>query len=357
MQDPLNPILFERLKRLFGRVRISNPGQAMVASYRQKSDGYKAMEILNPGEYYQVCCPRCNDTRFRLYINHRWGHRDPQNGSLNMWLVVCYNEDCYTSEEARLDLYEQVAGIDRVTLNNSTIREGEVVTIAREMVLPGTHYPLHTLPETHPANAYLAGRFYDPERLGRFYNVGYCPDSHYFLARNRIIAPVYQDKVLKGWQARHIGDLDWKAEDAPPKWWSCPGMDRSKLLYNLDNALQYRTGVLVEGPGDVWSFGPMAMACFGSTITGVQQKLFAAAFSRGSGVLLLDPDVRKTESKLRKVEEIAESYRLKKAFQYGIAVVWLPDGTDPGSLERKFLREYVADEAGKQGVKVDWRKR
>lgn len=361
MSEPLNPVLFERLKRRFGRVKISNEGQAMVTEYHTLPSGFKKMEIISAGEYYCVSCPRCSDTRFRLYINHRWARRDPINGTQNLWLCFCQNEDCYANEEARLDLYEQVAGIDQVMISHAALRQGEVVTAARSMALPGTHYRLDRLPQDHPANEYLAGRFYDPEKLGRFYDVGYCPESHYYLARNRIVAPVYQDKVLKGWQARYIGDMDWKNPDSPPKWWSCPGMDRSKLLYNLDNAKQYRTGIAMEGFGDVWSLGPMGVACFGSTMTHFQQKLFAAAFAKGSGVILFDADVKtakdkQTKTKLNKIEAMVADMRIKKVFRHGIALVWPPEGTDPGQLDRKFLRSYVADEAGKQGVKVDWRK-
>ena len=32
----------------------------------------------------------------------------------------------------------------------------------------------------------------------------------------RIVAPIYFHGQLRGWQARHIGEIDWKAEDAVP---------------------------------------------------------------------------------------------------------------------------------------------
>ena len=37
-----------------------------------------------------------------------------------------------------------------------------------------------------------------------------------------------------------------------------------------------------------------------------------------------------------------------------LAVVWLPDGYDPGTMDRRFMRRYVEREALGQGVKVSW---
>ena len=354
MSEPLNRLLYRQLQRVFGRVRICNEGQAMVARYGH--DAIKDRDeliITDPGEYYLVCCPRCSDTRFRLYINHRWGKRDEQ-GRRNLWLAICYNEDCYHTAEARWGLYAQLSEIEGV-LDNAPIAEGIEVTEAKEMELPGPVFRLDRLEPNHAANRYLAGRFYDPEMLGRFYRVGYCPTSPYYLATNRIIAPVYQDGILKGWQARYLGECDWKSEDAPPKWWSAPGMNRAKLLYNWDNARAFRTGVIVEGPGDVWSFGPMAMATFGSTMTTQQRRMFVAAFGQGSGVIMYDQDVQDKPSTAASYAKLIEE--LRPQFRHGLASVILPAGADPGDLDRAVLRAIVAEQALTQKVIISWERR
>ena len=71
---------------------------------------------------------------------------------------------------------------------------------------------------------------------------------------------------MRGWQARHVGDLDWKDPKSPPKYYTCPGMKVGQILYNLANAAKYKTGVIVEGVTDVWSFGPMAMCTMGASM-------------------------------------------------------------------------------------------
>jgi hypothetical protein len=369
MTQPLNKELYQALQAHFGQVRICGDGQAFVGGYckvtetvgkiapnEAKNEARYELVVDNPGEYYLVCCPKCHDTRFRLYINHTWGRRDSR-GRKNLWLAICFNENCYADPAAREELYEQVSRIGVESLARARISDGERITTPRELTLPGPVYPLDRLAPDHPANQYLAGRFYDPERLGRFYGVGYCPASPYYLATHRIIVPVYQNGSLRGWQARYIGDLDWKAEGAPPKWWTCPGMARARLLYNFDNAIKFRSGVAVEGAGDVWSLGPMAFGCFGCTMTSQQQHLFTQAFGNtGHGsVLLFDPDVMDTPVKAEGYQMLHK--KLAPAFSKGLATVLLPKGTDPGSLERGFLRSYITREANAQGVKISWKLR
>src|ERR1035437_5610346 len=170
MANPLNPTLYRQLQRVFGRVRIGSEGQSMQARYgKHIATDRNELVVEAPGEYYQVCCPRCNDTRFRLYINHRWGSRD-EKGFRNLWLAICFNENCYASRDARQDLYEKLSDIAD-PLEQATIKDGEEGAELKAMTLPGPVFRLDRLPPEHPANKYLAGRFYDPEMLGKFYQV------------------------------------------------------------------------------------------------------------------------------------------------------------------------------------------
>lgn len=357
---PLNPGLHDRLLKVFGHVRVANQGQPMRAMHlpdRSQQRARLRLIISEWGETYAVNCPFCTDTRRRLTINHRWAVRDPKTGDDMLHLCHCHNEDCTNNRTNQKRLHAMVFPdgrfADEVDDVPSLSAFGNVVAPARKIKPPGPVFPLQRLPPEHPANLYLAGRFFDPERLGRFYRVGYCVQSSYFLARNRIIVPVYQHGKLEGWQARFIGDMDWKAPDAPPKWWTCPNMHKSKLLYNLDNARLWKTGVVVEGAGDVWGFGPMAVATFGSSMSGAQQAALFAAFGTGSLVMLWDPDVQADPKKKLHYDGVLHGLR-QAGFRHGVASVILPDGTDPGSLDRGFLRDYVAREAKGQGVKVTW---
>ena len=337
---------------MFGSVRVSNAGESMISVYRPDNiSGKPRLHVTHPGEYYMVSCPKCSDTRNRLYINHNWGVRDDQ-GHINLWLAVCFNEDCYASYEDRRDLFDDVSGADAGGLTHAKLRRGKKVSEeARKVQPPGPMVRLDQLSDDHPACAYLANRFYDPKRLGRFYGVSYCPSSMLYLAKHRIIAPIYMAGKLKGWQARYIGDMDWKKKGAPPKWWSCPQMQRGRILYNLDNARNYRTGAIVEGPGDVWGVGPMGVATFGDTMTDTQRKLFVQAFKGHHVVLLYDPEAMIKRS----TEKLMEF--LRKEFGDKFVPVTLPEGTDPGSLDRKFLRNFMREEAEKQGVKLSFKER
>jgi len=356
MAEYLNPSLHRRLVRDFGHVKVSNEGEKMLAKYKRDFfSGEDKLDVMYPGEYYQVNCPKCSDTRHRLYINHMWGVRD-ERGRRNLWLMVCYNEGCFSSYRDREDLFDRLeerAGV----LGKARIHEGKEVDLdSIEIEPPGPITRLDKLPPEHPANRYLVSRFYDPERLGRCYGVGYCQESLYYLARNRVYAPLYFGGKLRGWQCRYVGEIDKRNENPPPKWWSCPNMKKSHVIYNYDQMKKWQTGVIVEGPGDVWGFGPMAGATLGATMSPQQQRLFTAAFRKQGGVLLYDPEamVAKDKHGKLKMERLAE--KLSSGTKLGVAPVTLPYG-DPGSLDRRFMREFVTKEAASMGVKVSWKKR
>lgn len=357
MSNPLNDLLYRRLKQRFGSVRISAEGQAFVGSYVTDIITNEAkLNIINPGEYYQVNCPKCHDTKHRLYINHTWGKTDDR-GRRNLWLAICYNENCFESWDAKKDLFDSLSS-QYAPLEKARIDDGVVLREAPETRLPGPHYKLHELPKTHPANVYLAGRHYDPHVLGKHWGWGYCPDSIYSLARNRIVAPIHFNGKLRGWQARMIGEYDPNdlkdpaiAKLLPPKWWSDPHMKKSLLLYNYHNAIKCKSGLVVEGPGDAVQVGPSGMATLGSSVSDKQLDFLRAGFKDHSIAWLWDPDVKKDPTKMKHLER--QLPKLEAKIRGGVAVVWLPDGTDPGKLDRGFTHDYVIREAKGQGVKIN----
>lgn len=350
----LNNLLYKRLESLFGHVKISNENEEMIVEYEKTPDGRKRSVIIYGGEHYEVCCPRCTDTRFRLRIQYTWGRRDPVTGQLNLHAIYCQNENCYADRSAAMELFDDLNDVAGAvgSLHNARLREGTRQPGGR-IPPAGSIAPLTDLPDNHPANRYLISRFYDPVELTEQYKVGYCVDSDFYLARGRIYAPIYQGDELKGWQARYVGELNWKDPDSPPKWWTCPGTQKSRLLYNIDQAARYQTGVIVEGLGDVWNFGPMAVATLGASMSHMQIRMFQAAFRKGSGILLYDADILNSTDprKQRTVKKIVSEM---KGLAGGFAPVTLPDGFDPGSLEREYMREYVAEQAKAQGVDVNW---
>jgi hypothetical protein len=203
---------------------------------------------------------------------------------------------------------------------------------------------------------YLECRYFDVAELSRLYHVGYCENSVYDDAQDRIIIPAYLDQRLVGWQARYIGELNWKAEGAPPKYFTCPGMKRGSVVYNIDRAKKYRTVVIVEGPMDAWNVGPMAVAIWGSTVTEQQKIRLARDCGQASAVLLLDPEIMNPTTAAYAKIKMRNLLGLERVFAGGLALVALPHGTDPGSLDRTWMREYITEQAAEGGVTVEFKR-
>jgi len=311
----------------------------------------KRLNIVDPGEMYVVNCPFCNDTRHRLYINARWGVRD-ELGRTNMWLAHCFNEDCLATYARQQELLWQLDCGKK--LEEATVRVGRDVDPKNVVAeWPGKVVRVDELDMRHPAVKYIQSRNFDPKVLGDFYNVHYCEDSWYWLAKDRLILPIYEYKKMVGWQARFVGEM--RPEDKTPKYYTMPGFPRRETVYNLANASLYKTGVICEGIFDVFGFGPMAVCVFGSTMTAQQMGKFARAFKDRSAVLLFDPDVKDDPKKGGGLDKLVAS--LTKRLEGNLAVVWLPEGRDAGSMDRRWMRSFVKAEAKRQGVKVEWSRR
>lgn len=360
MPDLLNTSLYARLHRAFyehGGVKISSEGEEMVyRKYRDSSregDHY-VYDFDQGGEYYRVNCPYCNDTKHRLYVSHRWGTRDIDGHPL-MFLAICYNEDCLA------DPINRKAFRDRLrydtTLKNAPLSKGIIIPEEKRVFeWPGPVTRLDKLPEDHAAVAYVTGRGFDAGRLGRYYGVSYCHNSLYFHASGRLIIPVYSGTVMKGWQARYVGELPWKNKDAedryPPKYYTAPRMKRSKLIGNFDNAKKYKTMVLVEGWFDVFATGPWSGCIFGNFTSTYQRKMLVDQ-ARGTGqsvIFMLDPEEFESESSINAMED------LERELPGQFAPVKLPVGTDPGALGRDFILDYIKTEARKKRVNVSFDK-
>ncbi len=349
--DVLNPMLYRRLSQRFGHVKVSNCGEAMISRAVKTLDDQPSLLVSHAGEYYQICCPYCGDTRHRLYVNHRFGKIDVYGRQL-LFLATCFNEGCLSNREHFKDFLNR---LDSDEVSEAVVTPGKVVSEElRETLPPGPTIALTDLPKTHAALVYLRSRGFDPYALARKFGITYCKVSRYSFASNRIIIPIYHGGKLKGWQARYIGELDWKGpkkKELPPKYFNAPGAHfKSKVIFNWEQMKQWYTGVIEEGPTDVFRFGVMSGCIFGNSMSDIQKRMFAAAFRKRSGVLLLDPEEYDTPLTQKTLAYFREHMPGK------FCAVKLPDGTDPGSLATEFLRDYVKEQAARQGVKVKYRR-
>lgn len=354
MVEVLNPTLHRQLRR-FGSVRIVNPGEAMAKPRAVLEKGQWRLSYEHAGEEYHVNCPYCTDTRRRLYVNHLYGKRSKVSGHRMLHLAICFNENCLANPDHAEDFADQLDDVEGM-LERAQVRRGKVVPeSARQVSWPGPCTRIDKLSKSHGARHYLLSRGFDPDTVGRLYGVSYCVDSFLPICRGRLIIPVLDHGKLKGWQARYVGELAWKdrkkRRGLPPKYFSCPNSHfRSRCIYNLKRMRQWQTGVVVEGPTDTWRFGAMSGCIFGNTVTPFQRSLLLSIFRRRTLILMLDPEEFEESSTKRCVRYFET--RMPGRF----CAIKLPEDTDPGSLDRDFLRDYVRQEAREHGVEVVYRK-
>lgn len=364
----LNPSLYRLLTIHFGSVDVVSPGQALIwsqdSALATNTDQGSRQRLIS-GEEYRVNCPFCNDTRGRLYINHRWAVFDQDMQAINLWLCQCWNEQCMENYHNRVVLHERVfsPAPDPDRLGRMRVKEGrKTPNSVSEVSPPGPLFRVDGLKERQPHHAavtFLEDRDFDPILLGRRYGVAYCGQSHYSLASHRIIIPVWQGGRLVGWQARYIGD----PPKGVPKYWTCPGMCLRMLAYNYERAIQHHTIIVVEGPTDVWRVGAQAMGLMGKSINPMFAKRMVDDLRKTNDgdhtvVVLLDPEMHQRDidkGKRHHIDVVTETLELALG-EHGMDVlpVYLPEGLDPGGMDRGAVRERVIDVARENNMRVSF---
>lgn len=357
----LNPTLFDLMRLAFGPVKISMPGAHGVFHTPQFSAIRRRLEscLLDEGEYYQVSCPFCDDTRQRLYVNYLWGTPDPASGVPLRHLAVCYNADClkehYASFEESLcthmdvprrEMFKRLHAIHPPEYSDAPAALGPVF-------LPGDVTPLDELPPDHYSVRYLRDRGFDPSELASDWGVGFCARANgsHRGAERRIIVPIVQDGVMVSWQGRWPSD-DWK-RDGVQKYYNLPGSRKSQVLYGLDNAAGFPCVIVTEGVTDAWATGDGAVAILGKTVSPQQQALLARWATKGHLlVLMLDPGAWTDEHVNREAAEQKHDIllgALNKSFDGKVVEVTLPPGRDPAKFARGPLRKLIRQQVRAAG--------
>jgi hypothetical protein len=219
------------------------------------------------------------------------------------------------------------------------------------------------LPDDHPAIVYLTRirkRPFDPQELARTFGVFYCNIGRVFGkgtinydTSNTLVFPVYwrdhqppYQPIVIGWQSRLLYDPA-KLTDAecaayglqkdergewirPPKYFTSPGLDKGRVLYNYLNARNYSFVVVTEGVFDAFSVGPSAVCLFGKTPTETQLNLLKTYWE--DIILLLDPDAHK--------EMRATFEHLSRSVK--VTAVLLEGQKDAGDMERGEIWRQIA---------------
>jgi len=339
----INQWLFGRLKRLFGEVKLANEGSPLIyTEYIDPITGKKKLHIDQRGETYCVNCPFCAivtggraDTRFRLWINHCYGVKNHPSGRSFWGLAHCYNEDCLQSQEFRDALKSIVYGFESPP-NASTLQR--VPLEIHPVELPTGLVPISSLPPSHPATAYLLSRGYDPGYLYDVFQIQYAmePDPRFPAMYERIIIPIYVKGTLVGFQGRAVGP-------SSTRYLTAKGTRVAEALYGYDvfpKVSGAKIAFLVEGPADVWRFGPGALAMLGTHLS--QQKV---QLIRELGVdfifVLLDGDLGTNPHGITIVNGIHS--KLERANIPHLIRI-LPENKDPSDLNKEALYEFVLRE-------------
>lgn len=199
---------------------------------------------------------------------------------------------------------------------------------------PGILKKISSLDLDHPAVEYLELRKISPDQADNF-GIKYCRDGYFNFSSKmgttsgRLIFPVFMSNKLTGWQARQI-ELNtkknryvWKGDevgwwDVPkittstndikyqdyevPKYYTCPGMQRSRCLLNFDSAIKNKKFVVVvEGPIDCIKVGKNSVATFGKRLTKDQIRILCSNWSHI--LMLLDGEVDEKEDWFKMLEK------------------------------------------------------
>ena len=353
MLSPLRPELYNRLERYSqnsGGVKVVWWGRPVCWGLEINEEG-RQFRVINPdnpdhhwGESYRINCPFCDDGKHRLYIGHMWGRHDEVTGTNNLWLAYCQHRNCVTGDNRR-SLYNEVFALVPSRKDQDVVLTGKPLSEFQghgKVEWPGTIWTTDKIPQDHVAYKFLAGRRFNPVWLGKHLNVGYVIEGHGqygYQITGRLFIPMYMDGELVGWQARLLDDTKKTREN--PKYRSLPGMRRGQILYNYDNAKAQKFGVIVEGPTDVWRFGPEAVAVLGG-FTGHQAQLISTTWD--TAVVLLDADA---------IDKSHSLFQILRQRGMKVVEVVLPDDRDPADYATKEIRCLVRDTAAQQNIRLD----
>jgi hypothetical protein len=293
-------------------------------------------------------CPYCNDTRHRLWVNYMYAQLDDDGNRLT-YLAHCYNEQCMSVPGRRRHLEELLLGFRNVSERQpacAVLPGSTEPVVLTEVQLPGHTIPLLDLPPDHSAVQFLMGQRRYTAAMVQKYQIGYCigADPRYPTALGRIIFPVYFNQQLVGWQARHVGDVNWNAMRIA-KYYTLPGFRKSLAVYNIDTARHKEFVVVCEGVTDVHVGGDHFVALFGKNLHQHQRQLLQNIGDRKPLIFLLDSDARE------EIEGIIHSFLMSPG-QHPVLPVYLPEGFDPGDYDRTTLWNLITVEAHNHGLPI-----
>lgn len=190
--------------------------------------------------------------------------------------------------------------------------------------------PSGTKDLTPEHRAYLRKRGYQVGKLVRNWDLKSTgPIGPY---KHRIVAPITFQKKIVSYTCRDV------TGKSGIKFKSCKLEEEvvyhKSILYGID-MLPYRTGVIVEGPPDVWRLGPGAVATFGIEFT--PEQVMCAAIHLDLAYIFYDPE--------KQARTQAEKLALAlSALGVEVEILNAPDGhPDPGDMPQDEADDLMLD--------------
>jgi len=268
-----------------------------------------------------------SDRHVEYYVHCRQFHKKGgrYKMSINAETGAYYCHDCGVKGNAITEFFDPAM----VFLKSVAVSREEAKTEKKKrevdewidgIMSPGNIVPVHTLSDDHVAWEYLLDDRGLTKEQVKWSNLYYCDapgnfkiGKKYDATGGRIIFPYYSCDKLVGWQAREISytknniryvwtgkkfdkrrmmpSLKW--EDAVvPKYYTCPEMQRKRIIYNYDIAKEHNKDevILVEGPIDCIKAGKGSVATMGNKITYEQRKIITTIWN--TIYWILDPGVK-----------------------------------------------------------------
>lgn len=315
---------------------------------------------------FRICCPFCAsrgkrpDTKYKLYING-------SNG-----LFHCWRCDYKGHVRSLIGDVTTAAAVQEAAQVKPVTNAETLDKIPPPYNFDGGLIPINRLDPDHPAILYLTKirkRPFDPEELASLFGVCYCDKGRVFGrgrinydTSNTLIFPLYYPHtktgrpVVVGWQSRLLYDPDeltendyidygYKRDEAgewivPPKYFTSPGMEKGRVLYNYLNARAYDYVVVTEGVFDAFSVGPCAVSLFGKSPTDAQIRTLMTYWERV--IMLLDPG-----------DADKETERAMRSLQRAVPVVAvkLAGTKDAGDLSRQEVWRQIAGKINNDAMK------
>lgn len=206
------------------------------------------------------------------------------------------------------------------------IQPEDVVSEQRELESLPSGTPLHKL--TYPWDVLVFKIFHErgfsPSNMEKV--CYFCEDyiQKGFSYGPRIIFPIYQRGVYRGFQARTV------YKNTNPKYTGAAGMEKKTILYNYDIAFsQKEMIILTEGFFDCLKIGTKAVATLGKIISDEQIRMIKLG-DFNKVVVFLDKDAEKEGRQ-----------NVKKLKQYFKTYLAIPPRKDPAEMSRQEIDDML----------------